>query len=331
MADSVRGLLSEISAHRDGQCTSTTPGCRTRFWVEAFVRYFLCVHDQEDDLVFFVHKCTRNSRYIPKIETWVEVLRRGSKRLPLAEPQVDWEETVYLNLIVQQVEYTVTCAICKRTSPDHLQLLRRRSQRVYASPSRHSMENKGEAEEMTYPTIFFTVDSYEEVFGDLWLRDGELVCIELVAHYHKRPGVEDSGKVLFLGSVGPEALRRSATGGRYAFVRLRGPRGKGHAQLALRDALQQSEQPWRRLSDPSLVAKGCQPPDLRKVRSHNEGVDLFGEVEAADLRDELDGSGWRQPLQYGGPIGIALTYVAISWHHIVADLLDTCRSPLLTF
>lgn len=337
MADG--GLLSEISAHRssDVQRTATSGvfagGGRSRFWVEAFVRHFLCARDREDDLVFFVHKTLQDSRHFPR--TRVEVFRRDSKRLPLAEPDVDWEETVYLNVIVQHVEYTLTVAVCKRTGRDHLQLLCRRSTCVYASPSRHCMEAKGEAEEMTYPSIFFTVDDYEEVFGDLWLHEGELACVELV-------GRERDARVLFLGSVGRETLLRSLNrtkvgGGRPGFVRLRGPGGKGHAQLALRDTgwRGKQEQPWRRLSDPSLAASGSSSFDLRRARSQGEGVDLSGEVEASDLRDELGGdcASWGQPFPSGArgsPVGVALTYVALPWHHIVADLLDTRRDPLLT-
>ena len=36
-------------------------------------------------------------------------------------------------------------------------------QRVYASPSRRSMDSKGTKEEITYPNIFFMVDNFEEV------------------------------------------------------------------------------------------------------------------------------------------------------------------------
>ena len=36
-------------------------------------------------------------------QTVIEVFRKDSKKLPIGDPDVDWEETVYLNLIVQQV------------------------------------------------------------------------------------------------------------------------------------------------------------------------------------------------------------------------------------
>lgn len=38
-----------------------------------------------------------------------------------------------------------------------------RFQKVYASPSRRSMEFKGTEEQIAYPDIFFTVDNFDEV------------------------------------------------------------------------------------------------------------------------------------------------------------------------
>lgn len=58
----------------------------------------------------------------------MEVYRRDSRKLPIGDPDVDWEETVYLNLIIHQFDYTLTLAVCTRTSPKDLQVLRRHSQ-----------------------------------------------------------------------------------------------------------------------------------------------------------------------------------------------------------
>ena len=51
-----------------------------------------------------------------------QVFRHDSRKLPIGDPDVDWEETIYLNLIVHQLEYTITLAICSRTSPKDLQV-----------------------------------------------------------------------------------------------------------------------------------------------------------------------------------------------------------------
>lgn len=58
------------------------------------------------------------------------MFRKDSKKLPIGDPEVDWEETVYLNLVVHQFDYTLTLAVCTRTSPKELQVLRRHSLQV---------------------------------------------------------------------------------------------------------------------------------------------------------------------------------------------------------
>ncbi|KAH0535789.1 uncharacterized protein LOC123266618 isoform X1 [Cotesia glomerata] len=305
----------------------------TTYWMDLFVRYFLFQGEHridDDDLLFFVRKkhIKTSSRYMPKFETEVEVFRKDSKKLPIGDPDIDWEETVYLNLVVHQFNYTLTLAICTRTSPKELQVLRRHSQKVYASPSRRRMDAKGDLEEMTYPHICFMVDNFDEVFCDILVRDGEMVCVELVAS--DRKGAIQG--VIFLGSIRYDALKKvydarsslstkmaqrmtfglfsGASSQRIEFVRMKGPQGKGHAEMAVTkpkgsgaetptsepgysvtDALWDAD--WddaeeifmyrhqRRLSDPSsnlnnFVRGGWRTkPDAAstKARSENEGLD----------------------------------------------------------
>ncbi|EFN85064.1 Uncharacterized protein C22orf9-like protein [Harpegnathos saltator] len=305
----------------------------TTYWTDLFVRHFLFQAEHTidgDDLLFFVRKkhVKTSSRYLPKFETEVDVFRKDSKKLPIGDPDIDWEETVYLNLVVHQFDYTLTLAICTRTSPKELQVLRRHSQKVYASPSRRRMDAKGDLEEMTYPHICFMVDNFDEVFCDILVRDGEMVCVELVAS--DREGAVQG--VIFLGSIRYDALKKvydarsslstkmaqrmtfglfsGAASQRIEFVRMKGPRGKGHAEMAVTkpkgsgaetptsepgycatDALWDAD--WddaeelfmyrhqRRLSDPSanlnnFVRGGWRTkPDTAatKARSENEGLD----------------------------------------------------------
>lgn len=93
----------------------------------------------------------------------MEVFRRDSRKLPIGDPDVAWEETLYLNLVIHQFEYTMTLAVCTRTSPKDIQVLKRHCQRVYASPSRRRMDMKGDVEEITYPNVCFMVDNFDEV------------------------------------------------------------------------------------------------------------------------------------------------------------------------
>ncbi|CAD6239949.1 GSCOCG00002435001-RA-CDS [Cotesia congregata] len=331
----------------------------TTYWMDLFVRYFLFQGEHridDDDLLFFVRKkhIKTSSRYMPKFETEVEVFRKDSKKLPIGDPDIDWEETVYLNLVVHQFNYTLTLAICTRTSPKELQVLRRHSQKVYASPSRRRMDAKGDLEEMTYPHICFMVDNFDEVFCDILVRDGEMVCVELVAS--DRKGAIQG--VIFLGSIRYDALKKvydarnfiislflsslstkmaqrmtfglfsGASSQRIEFVRMKGPQGKGHAEMAVTkpkgsgaetptsepgysvtDALWDAD--WddaeeifmyrhqRRLSDPSsnlnnFVRGGWRTkPDTAstKARSENEGLDSMANgLNEIEAGDVRDGS-----------------------------------------
>ena len=44
----------------------------------------------------------------------MEVWRRDSKKLPIGDPDIDWEETVCLNLVIHMFDYKITVAICTR-------------------------------------------------------------------------------------------------------------------------------------------------------------------------------------------------------------------------
>ena len=116
-----------------------------------------------------------------KFHLFFQVFRRDSRKLPIGDPDVDWEETIYLNLIVHHLTYKVTLAVYSRTSHKDIQVLRRYSQKVYATPSRRKMDGKGEGEEMTYPFVCFTVDNFDEIFSEVTVRDGESIGIELTA------------------------------------------------------------------------------------------------------------------------------------------------------
>ena len=158
-----------------------------------------------------------------------------------------------------QIEYTVTVAVCTKTSPQNLQILRKNTQKVFASPSRRRMDSKGDSEEITYPSLYFAIDDFEQVstklycrtlllqvFSDVAVRDGECVCVELVARDQNRSGFESA---IFLGSIRYEVLKQvydtkaSSSQARWhgwasrlslvkderrkEFVRMRGPHGKG--------------------------------------------------------------------------------------------------------
>lgn len=268
-ATTLDSLLEEISFRRrkdlrnppSEASNSVASTHSTTFWTDLFVRHFLFQTDYEvdrDDLLFFIRK-NLNSTMAALVNTHlrnesfaVEVFRRDSRKLPIGDPDIDWEETIYLNLIIHLLNYQITLAVCSRTSPKNLQVLKRYSHKVYATPSRRKMESKGDYEEMTYPHISFNVDNFEDMFKEVVLRDGESVGIELTA---SDPNNKFS-VVLFSASVPYEAVRRvyeartsqtvrkrlsqtnlfSLFSGKYGesrveYVRLVGP--QGYAELAV--------------------------------------------------------------------------------------------------
>ncbi|XP_078453210.1 uncharacterized protein KIAA0930 homolog isoform X2 [Lampetra fluviatilis] len=215
-----------------------------------FSNYFMETAEQaQDDLLFYVRRKRSCGETLAPNSIQVEVYRRDSRRLPgLGDPDIDWEETVYLNLILQRFEYLVTCAVCTRPDGGDIHIHHKKSQRVFASPSKHRMDSKGEQSEMSYPNIFFMIDNFDEVFGDMTLEEGEMVCVELVAS-DKHSSFQ---RVIFQGSIRYEALRKvydnrvsmaakmaqKMSFGFYKyssveFVRMKGPQGKGHAEMAV--------------------------------------------------------------------------------------------------
>ncbi|XP_072123927.1 uncharacterized protein KIAA0930 homolog isoform X2 [Mobula birostris] len=206
---------------------------------------------RQDDMLFYVRRkltfAGPDSGDGKQVE--VEVYRRDSKKLPgLGDPDIDWEESVYLNLVLQKLEYVVTCAVCTRSDGGDIHIHKKKSQQVFASPSKHPMDSKGEESKISYPNIFFMIDSFEEVFSDMSVGEGEMVCVELVAS-DKHNSFQG---VIFQGSIRYEALKkvydnRVSVAAKMAqkmsfgfykynnmeFVRMKGPQGKGHAEMAV--------------------------------------------------------------------------------------------------
>uniref|UniRef100_A0A8C5J1J6 KIAA0930 n=1 Tax=Junco hyemalis TaxID=40217 RepID=A0A8C5J1J6_JUNHY len=226
---------------------------RIVFWTWMFSTYFMEKWaPRQDDMLFYVR---RKLSYVTgestegKKQVEVEVYRRDSKKLPgLGDPDIDWEESVYLNLILQKLDYVVTCAVCTRSDGGDIHIHKKKSQQVFASPSKHPMDSKGEESKISYPNIFFMIDSFEEVFSDMTVGEGEMVCVELVASDKSNT----FQGVIFQGSIRYEALKkvydnRVSVAAKMAqrmsfgfykynnmeFVRMKGPQGKGHAEMAV--------------------------------------------------------------------------------------------------
>eukprot|EP01137_Pigoraptor_chileana_P022752 Opistho-2@88007 len=282
------------------------------FWGPLFQHYFVESHDDSrDDMLFFVKnavgwgdgrsKSVAASRDNSSDETLADesandpyFVRRKNGRKALPSPtsaRINWEESFYLNLIVNQFEYTLTVAICKQDSSGKLRCLSRVSQRVYGSPSRRQMHmtDKAVETELTYPLIYFTVDNFDDIFGEVFVQQEESLCVELVActsiitrdvppstsspslsrslsatgaAVHSAdsspggvahvthaatpaPSSRPIRSTIFQGQVGFPALRQAycakqregasllSTRSRMEYLLLRGPGGKGGAQVAM--------------------------------------------------------------------------------------------------
>ncbi|PAV61396.1 hypothetical protein WR25_05137 [Diploscapter pachys] len=196
------------------------------------------------------------------------------------------------------------------------------------------MDSKGEQEEITYPKLYFAIDGFEEAFSDVIVRDGECVCVELVVKDRQRT----REAVVFLGSIRYEILKQvydtkaSSTWQwaqklmkqgerRQEFVRMRGPQGKGYAEMAVaRVANSGYETPLtehamdfpefasveqtlgrRRMSEMNLAGPRLfpsrsaatptgGPTQGRKWQSEADSVNQYPEVEGSNLDDELEES-----------------------------------------
>ncbi|PIO33549.1 hypothetical protein AB205_0035220 [Aquarana catesbeiana] len=152
------------------------------------------------------------------------------------------------SVVLFQLDYLVTCAVCTRSDAGDIHIHKKKSQQVFASPSKHPMDSKGEESKISYPNIFYMIDNFDEVFSDLTVGEGEMVCVELVAS----DKTNTFQGVIFQGSIRYEALKKvydnrvsmaakmaqKMSFGFYKynnmeFVRMKGPQGKGHAEMAV--------------------------------------------------------------------------------------------------
>uniref|UniRef100_A0A0X3PKF8 Uncharacterized protein KIAA0930 homolog n=1 Tax=Schistocephalus solidus TaxID=70667 RepID=A0A0X3PKF8_SCHSO len=184
-------LLSEIVTRRsllseDSKTLSSTVNDQDAFWSDLFSRAFLnsgqfsiSNFSTQDDLLFFVNQTVRKNS-----KPQLQVFRRSSPNLPgLADPRIHWEHTLYLNLILQCFVYVLTVGVCTRSGAKEIEILRKCSQVVYASPSSRQMESKGTEEKIVYPRIVFHVDNFEEV---------RFLSSQLLSRGHLASAVDDS-------------------------------------------------------------------------------------------------------------------------------------------
>lgn len=182
---------------------------------------------------------------------------------------------------------------------------------MYAAPNHAPIDGKSKAEsmELTYPFVYFRVDDHDEIWRDVRLQEpDQIIAVELFAQgpiIGALPAGAPRHK-LFSGALSFEGARHTAltrTLTRAAiqravrekssafslsgppaqhFFKLRGPRGKGTAQLCVK-------------RPGAEAATGLGAWALSLLRSSEEDA--------------------------AGPFQCSITWLSVSWHSIMRDLL----------
>ncbi|PIO33550.1 hypothetical protein AB205_0035220 [Aquarana catesbeiana] len=105
------------------------------------------------------------------------------------------------SVVLFQLDYLVTCAVCTRSDAGDIHIHKKKSQQVFASPSKHPMDSKGEESKISYPNIFYMIDNFDEV------SMAAKMAQKMSFGFYKYNNME--------------------------FVRMKGPQGKGHAEMAV--------------------------------------------------------------------------------------------------
>lgn len=309
--------------------------------------------DCEDDMLFYVQSKPGGGDGGQE----VKVFRKTSPNLPgLGDPHINWEESVYLNMLMHHLQYTLTCVICVRLPTQDLKVLCKKSLKVHASHHMRRMDSKGESSDLSYPSIFFMVDSYEEVFESLSVQEGEIVCVELTANFKDN---SEKNFVIFLGSVKHEALLTvyqakrplgskvvqkislswmNGGGGagneHFEYIRMRGPHGKGYAEMRI--GLCRSD-----LVEHNNINRYRDTPDNKTCSCHvGENEEPYNPTTTLPVRcpkcntggDTVWSSTWKwfQQKKGGGVSTLSpnLTYVTLPWSRIMKDVLQVRQKPV---
>jgi len=310
--------------------------------------------EEEDDMLFYVQQIPGDGGQE------VKVFRKHSKNLPgLGDPHVNWEESVYLNLIMHHLEYDITCAVCTRLPNQDLKVLCKKTLNVHASHHMRRMDSKGESSDQSYPNIFFIIDSYDEVFEPLSVEDEEIVCVELTARF-KTEGAIPS--VIFLGSVKHEALLNvydakttlgtkmvqkmswmTGNAEHYEYIRMRGPHGKGYAEMRIgqcKSDLVEHNNINKHRSNSAAKSNSnqcsCRNDDNEQIyaptTTHNDNC-----VRCGKPTNNKDSSKFwsntikwfqQKPNQRAPTLSPHLTYVTLPWSRIMKDVLQVKQKPV---
>ena len=217
--------------------------------------------------------------------------------------------------------------------------------------------------------VYFTIDNFDEVFATTVVLEKECLCIELIAKVRGGDAVSDQS-VLFQGTVTYELLcgafarkqRRSSRTQivsailskdqkrrRVEFLRLRGPGGKGEAEVAMSVRQGKAGEEMTPKSDPLCEPSPALSRSSSSVSAHSTASTASATTTTTTTTSPLQ-SAWASIKRFGSSLsdpqsasassasGAApegsmfnafVTFVSLEWRTIVDDIVSARVKPVL--
>eukprot|EP01091_Cochliopodium_minus_P010756 TRINITY_DN2923_c1_g2_i1.p1 TRINITY_DN2923_c1_g2~~TRINITY_DN2923_c1_g2_i1.p1 ORF type:complete len:334 (+),score=106.47 TRINITY_DN2923_c1_g2_i1:59-1060(+) len=304
---------------------STVQRYELLYWSNLFFEDFMEKSKTgDDDLLFFVKEKEEN----PKkgkgpVENYF-VRRKDSKNIPIRKDKnIDWERTYYLNVVINRLTYSLLVTIRRRNENEDNKkhkIVHKVTKKVYSSPAEVRMdEKKTEPNQYAYPKIYFSIHDFGETFKDIIVSShDELVGVELVAKgtiFTKK-----CKKHIFRGALSYDSIKdgyfikkktsfwSKTEEEQEKFLALRGPNGKGEAQMAVntyQNQIQKQEEE-NKLPEPT--------PSIF-TKTGNTIKNAFSFFNKTKEQEEEVSS--NKNLIFN----CFLTYVNIEWDSIIKDLI----------
>ncbi|KAI9226032.1 MAG: hypothetical protein DHS80DRAFT_33118 [Piptocephalis tieghemiana] len=234
------------------------------------------------------------------------------------------------------------------------------SRRVYAMPAKTFVDRKETKWECAWPLIYYAVDDPDQEFEQLLVHEGEYLCVELSATLpststspseadvtneasrdKKTKGSSKGSRVtLFQGAASHAALldvyREKSSGKRRPFrwasltggssgpsteyIMMRGPGGKGHAQVAITECRpESSDPPSPPVSSKSVSGPGGILNGLRRISL------LPGGVSDSSSPPPSSSSSSPSSPSSSDPLRCRMTFVNVPWTSVMNDLFAHLR------
>jgi len=285
------------------------------FWSHLFDEHFYSAEvldsnkvQHQDDCLYFVRKMSsispQTTKKLVKGSSEDEaskrffVRRKDAKGLlpPKGDTSIQWQETFFLNVLLHKYEYSLESSVRRKyvnpqTKRQTLKVIKKKGRRVWALPNKIRMDIREKVEEIeyTYPLLYFAIDDFSEAWKDISLgSEGEMICVELFAE----GCFFSKGKTkarLFAGALDYDVIRKEYNNKRsmfspqnlQAFFNLKGPKGKGAAEMAVHAQQDEASTPsrlggmFRRLS--------FSEPENQNLNCYLTQMNLSWDVIMADI------------------------------------------------